>query len=75
MRAARVLQGYLDGEMDGVTAGRVSVHLDGCRRCRMNAATYRAIKDSIVRTGSLDDLARRRLEEFARRVGSLEPGA
>lgn len=75
MGVARVLQAYLDGEIDEVTARRVSGHLEGCRRCGMKARTYRAIKDSIARTGSLDELARRRLEEFARRVGSLEPGA
>ncbi|MDE3203609.1 MAG: zf-HC2 domain-containing protein [Acidobacteriota bacterium] len=75
MRVARVLQAYLDGEIDEVTARRVSGHLDGCRRCGMKAHTYRAIKDSIARTGSLDELARRRLEEFAQRVSSLEPGA
>lgn len=75
MRVARVLQAYLDGEIDESTARRVSGHLDVCRRCGMKAATYRAIKDSIARTGRLDDLARRRLEDFARRVSSLEPGA
>lgn len=75
MRVARVLQAYLDGEIDEVTARRVSGHLDGCRRCGMKAHTYRAIKDSIARTGSLDELARRRLEEFAQKVSSLEPGA
>lgn len=75
MRVARVLQAYLDGEIDEGTARRVSGHLDGCRRCGMKAHTYRAIKDSIARTGSLDELARRRLEEFAQRVSSLEPGA
>lgn len=75
MRVARVLQTYLDGEIDEASARRVSGHLDVCRRCGMKAHTYRAIKESIARTGSLDDLARRRLEEFARRVSSLEPGA
>lgn len=75
MRVARVLQAYLDGEIDEVAARRVSGHLDVCRRCGMKAATYRAIKDSIARSGSLDDLSRHRLEEFARRVSSLESGA
>jgi anti-sigma factor RsiW len=75
MRVARVLQAYLDGEIDEATARLVSAHLDACRRCGMKAETYRSIKESIGRTGSLDQLTRRRLEDFARRVGSFEPGA
>jgi anti-sigma factor RsiW len=74
MRVARVLQAYLDGEIDEATARRVWGHLEVCRRCGMKAGTYRSIKESIARTGRLDQLTRRRLEDFARRVGSFEPG-
>ena len=68
MAVARVLQAYLDGEVDQDTARRVGAHLDVCRRCGMTAHTYRAIKDSLARAGGWDELTRRRLEEFA---GSL----
>jgi anti-sigma factor RsiW len=68
MEVARALQSYLDGEVDHDTARRVGAHLRVCKRCGMKAGTYRAIKASLARTGDLDALTRRRLEEFARRV-------
>ena len=75
MAVARVLQAYLDGEVDEGTARRVSAHLHLCRRCGMKAATYRAIKASLARTGpAADDLTRRRLEEFARRIPEQSAG-
>jgi anti-sigma factor RsiW len=67
MKVAKVLQGYLDGEIDHETAERVGVHLEICRRCGMKADTYRAIKASLARQGEWDDLTRRRIEEFTRR--------
>ena len=74
MEVARVLQAYLDGEVDERTARRVGAHLDVCRRCGMKAETYQAIKASLARRGGdWDDLTRRRLEEFARRVGQDHP--
>lgn len=68
MRVARVLQAYLDGEVDEATARRVGAHLGVCRRCGMSADTYRAIKASLARHGGCDELTRRRLEDFARRL-------
>lgn len=73
MAVARVLQAYLDGEVDHDTARRVGAHLGVCRRCGMKADTYRAIKSSLARTAAMDDLTRRRLEEFARRVPHQQP--
>jgi anti-sigma factor RsiW len=70
MAVAKVLQSFLDGELDEDVARRVAAHLNLCRRCGMKADTYRAIKASLARRGpGWDDLTRRRLEEFARRVG------
>lgn len=68
MRVARALQAYLDGEIDQATARRVGAHLEVCRRCGMSADTYRAIKASLARQGGWDELTRRRLEDFARRL-------
>jgi len=74
MAVARVLQAYLDGEVDHETAVRVGAHLEACRRCGMKAETYRAIKASLARgERGWDDLTRRRLEEFARRLGQGRP--
>lgn len=75
MAVARVIQAYLDGEVDETTARRVGAHLRICRRCGMKADTYWAIKASLARTGGgMDDLTRRRLEEFAHRVREHAPG-
>jgi anti-sigma factor RsiW len=70
MRVVRVLQSYLDGEVDEATARRVAAHLEVCRRCGMSADSYRAIKASLARRQVWDHQTRRRLEIFARQVGA-----
>lgn len=45
----RVLQSYLDGELYGTSRREVGRHLERCRRCGLQAATYRAIKASLAR--------------------------
>ncbi len=49
MQTMRVLQSYLDGHTDEVTARRVANHLDACRRCGLEASTYREIKAALAR--------------------------
>jgi anti-sigma factor RsiW len=46
---ARWLQPYLDGEVDRRTLRLVSAHLEVCRRCGLEAETYRALKQALVR--------------------------
>lgn len=72
-RTSRVLQRYLDGEADDLTAERVAEHLDQCRRCGLQARTYQAIKQSL-HSGSrdVDDLALRRLRAFHRSLAEHE---
>ena len=53
-RVARVLQSYLDGEVDPPTTAMVTAHLEFCRRCGLAASTYRAIKSAIAATGPAD---------------------
>jgi anti-sigma factor RsiW len=43
----RLLQRYLDDEIDELKAQRISRHLEDCRRCGMKAETYSAIKESL----------------------------
>ena len=43
----RLLQRYLDGEIDELKAQRIARHLEDCRRCGMKAETYVAIKRSL----------------------------
>ncbi len=66
---ARVLQSYLDGHVDEVTARRVARHLDACRRCGLEAQTYGAIKDALGRRRTdVDAEALERLRSFGERL-------
>jgi anti-sigma factor RsiW len=49
LQVMRVLQSYLDGDTDEVTTRRVANHLQACRRCGLEAATYRQLKASLAR--------------------------
>lgn len=64
MQVARVLQRYLDGETDEVTARRVAAHLEDCRRCGLEAAVYRELKQSLARREMPDEQALARLRDF-----------
>lgn len=65
MQVMRVLQSYLDGQIDEVTARRVANHLEACRRCGLEASTYLEIKASLARKASeVDPLALDRLRAF-----------
>lgn len=68
----RVLQQLLDGAIDDLTAQRVRRHLDACRRCGLEAATYEAIKDALGRRADLDDVALRRLQAFGEQLAAGE---
>ena len=50
-QAAQNLQAYLDGELDPATTDVVARHLEDCRRCGLELATYDAIKAVIASTG------------------------
>jgi len=47
-QVARVLQAYLNGDLDGFDAWRVTTHLEDCRRCGLEAATIREIKRALA---------------------------
>lgn len=66
---ARVLQGYLDGQVDEMTARRVARHLEACRRCGLEAHTYEAIKETLARRRTdVDAAALERLRSFGERL-------
>jgi hypothetical protein len=45
----RLLQRFLDGELSNdAEIEMLSAHLDECRRCGLEADTYRSIKESLV---------------------------
>ncbi len=72
----RVLQTYLDGELDQFAARRITRHLDLCRRCGMEASTYTEIKASLaLRTKSaVDPAAVTRLRTFGQQLIDTNPG-
>lgn len=72
LRVIRVLQTYLDGELDQHRARRVAAHLETCRRCGLDATTYTEIKQALSRHQQplpADTLSR--LEAFTERL--VEP--
>lgn len=64
-QVARVLQSFLDQEVGPGTVGRIEEHLEQCRRCGMDAAVYREIKESLARaTPEIPEPTLRRLRHF-----------
>ena len=47
-QVARVLQAYLNGDLDELDTRRVTAHLEDCRRCGLEAATIREIKRALA---------------------------
>ncbi len=75
-QVGKVIQQFLDGEIDDDTRLRVADHLDDCRRCGLGADTYLQIKAALARSAtepSADALDR--LRTFGERlVAGHEPG-
>lgn len=66
---AQILQSYLDGHVDDLTARRVRRHLEHCRRCGLEADAYEAIKDALARRGhGVDPQSLERLRAFGQRL-------
>jgi predicted anti-sigma-YlaC factor YlaD len=76
----RMMQTYLDGELDGASADNVTAHLEHCLRCGMEADTYGRIKEALAHVSSdgqihpEDQLAIERLRRFADTLTSMHPG-
>lgn len=66
---ARVLESYLDADLDDAIASRIAEHLEQCRRCGLEAATYLEIRRCLIgRTPALTDESLARLRDFADRL-------
>lgn len=71
-QVGRVLQSFLDAELDAAVTDEVAEHLEDCRRCGMAADLYLEIKASLGRDApSVAGDSLTRLDEF---VQSLAPG-
>lgn len=61
----KVLQRYLDRELDERTSVAVARHLEACRHCGMEASTYQDLKRSLAdMSAGVDEEAITRLREF-----------
>ena len=68
-QVGKILQSFLDAELDDVTTDKVAEHLEDCRRCGMAADVYLEIKASLGREAPVvPEASLARLEEFARRL-------
>lgn len=66
-QVGKILQSFLDAELDEVTTDKVAEHLEDCRRCGMAADVYLEIKASLGRDAPVvPEESLSRLEEFAR---------
>jgi len=75
-QVGRVLQSYLDRELDDDATRKVAAHLEDCRRCGLEAHTYEALKASLHRGPSgLADEPVTRLRDFGARLarGDINP--
>lgn len=65
----KVLQHYLDGNIDERAAHEIDKHLDECRRCGLESEVYREIKESLARRApSLPETTLRRLRRFGEQL-------
>lgn len=73
-QVGRLLQSYLDGEVDDLTARRVARHLDLCRRCGLEASAYAEIKKALARRGNpVPRDAHERLQQIAEQLMETPP--
>jgi predicted anti-sigma-YlaC factor YlaD len=76
----KMMQTYLDGELDGANADNVTAHLELCLRCGMEADTYGRIKQALAHVSAdgmvhpEDQLAIERLRRFADALTAAHPG-
>lgn len=74
IEVGRLVQSYLDSELDSDTTAKVASHLDACRRCGLNAADYRQLKSALNETSAPLPADRlRRLQAFAADLATSHP--
>lgn len=68
----RVLQSYLDGDVESDFAEKIAAHLEKCKDCGLEYETYTRIKDSLsgMNNDEIDADAIARLRDFGRNLTS-----
>lgn len=67
----KVLQSYLDGEVEPGFAAKIAAHLEKCKDCGLEYETYSRIKSSLnAHEAHVDAEAVDRLREFGRKLTS-----
>ncbi|MGW0733127.1 anti-sigma factor family protein [Streptomyces sp. NPDC002851] len=74
-QVAKVLQSYLDGETDELTARRVAEHVEYCHRCGLEVAVYQEIKHALARHDIADPAVVSRLRDFGEALVAAGPSA
>ncbi len=73
-RVRKVLQSYLDGELDDRHAAIVAAHLEDCDRCGIEADVYEQVKERLSTLHTQPDPAAiDRLRRFAGQVPTTPP--
>ncbi len=60
----KLIQRYLDGELDGSRGTRLAEHLEMCAYCEADAETFRELKAALARSGEMPPATVERLREF-----------
>jgi anti-sigma factor RsiW len=73
-QVGKLLQFYLDGQLDPVRSARLRDHLEDCRRCGLEAATYDRLKATLAAQAEPadGDPVLDRLRDFATRLAAGE---
>lgn len=67
----KVLQSYLDGDLEPDFANKIATHLEKCRKCGLDLETYQRIKDSLAsQLPEVDPEAIARLRQFGNELSS-----
>lgn len=70
----KLLQRYLDGEVDDQSARKVGEHLEDCRRCGLEVEVYGEIKAALARQApTLPATTLRRLRVFGDQLADEPP--
>lgn len=70
-RVQDLVQAHLDGELEGPDRARLIAHLDRCRPCGIEAATYDRIKASLAGPALPESVER--LSRFAASISDDPP--